>query len=316
MKTLNPIILLLMIFTIFLSCKKDESPDPVPTPDNYSSISQFHSVNGVPLQTFTIDGTTGGEFSTPLETKVKVPSNAFLNKEGNPVTGTVTIEFKDIYKRSDMLLSDRSTNSINGIPIKSGGMFFIKATQNNAAVSLAAGKKITIEQPLKEWPLDTAMKAMIMAQNPEIAGWVVTPDDTVNYSLTSYIFSLYQFNAPVDSGSWCNSDNPTYFSGYTLTRLTVHPLDNYGDYNTEMFLVFKNVNSMVHVYYNPYNTPPAFLYPFAPLGLECTAVAIGVKDGKLYSSFTPFTITPDLTVDFSLTETTTDAFKAQLNSLQ
>jgi hypothetical protein len=68
---------------------------------------------------------------------------------------------------------------------------------------------------------------------------------------------------------------------------------------------------MVHVYSDGTDFP----YQFAPLGLDCTIVAVGVKDKKLYSAFVPITIGNNQTVKFSLNQTTTDDFKAQLNLL-
>lgn len=69
---------------------------------------------------------------------------------------------------------------------------------------------------------------------------------------------------------------------------------------------------MVHVYNDVGN---AFPYNYAPVGLPCTVVAIGVKDGKVYSSFTPITISANQTVSFSMSETTTADFKSQLAAL-
>jgi hypothetical protein len=68
---------------------------------------------------------------------------------------------------------------------------------------------------------------------------------------------------------------------------------------------------MVHVY----KEGTAFKYNYAPQGSQCTMVAVGVKDGKLYSSFRPVSITGNLTMDFALSETTIDDFKTQLNAL-
>ncbi len=76
-------------------------------------------------------------------------------------------------------------------------------------------------------------------------------------------------------------------------------------------LVFNDVNSMIHVY----RSGTTFKYNYAPQGTQCTMVAVGVKDGKLYSSFKPVNITNNLTVNFTLAETTLDLFKAQLNLL-
>lgn len=312
-KSFKLILILLLIGTVF-SCKKDNSTQG----DNYCSIANFFALHGTPMQTYIIDGTTGGSFTTPNGTNVSIPANAFMTQSGTPVTGNVTIKFKDIYKKSEMLLNDISTNLYNGRPIKSAGMFYIKAMQGTQALLVSLGSKITINQPLNGLPVDTAMRALIFRNIDSAFGWLPPPVDTagrymdsLRWSSSNYIFSLYQFNSPIDSGSWCNSDDPSYFSTYPQTNLTLQPLDNYIDYSMDLFLVFSNVNSMVHVYGNGTNFP----YYYAPVGLQCTVVVVGVKNGKLYSSFTPITISSNLTVNFSLSVTTTTEFKTKLNAL-
>jgi hypothetical protein len=69
---------------------------------------------------------------------------------------------------------------------------------------------------------------------------------------------------------------------------------------------------MVHVYYDSYS---GFPYNYAPQGLPCTLVALGVKNGTLYSSFVPITITANETVSFTLSKTNTNEFKNQLKAL-
>ena len=71
---------------------------------------------------------------------------------------------------------------------------------------------------------------------------------------------------------------------------------------------------MIHVYRAGLSINE-FPYSYAPKGLECTLVALGVKDGKTYSAFVPITIGDNQTVNFTLSETTTDDFKAQLADL-
>ncbi len=68
---------------------------------------------------------------------------------------------------------------------------------------------------------------------------------------------------------------------------------------------------MIHVYSNGLNFP----YYYAPVGLECTLVAIGVKNGKLYSSFVPLTISSNQSVNFALSAITTDDFVNSLKAL-
>lgn len=304
-------ILIWIVVTVCItSC---EEPTPA-AGDNYSSVQDFFSQHAPSMQTYTINGTTGGSFTTPQGTVVTIPPNAFVTQASVPVTGDVTIEFKDIYKKSDMLLADMPTTTISGNPLKSGGEFFIKASLNDTVVLLAPGKKITVAQPAAlTGGLDPLQQPFII--QPPDTGWVVSPSDSVNSIVNNYVFSLYQFNSPVDSGSWCNSDNSTYFSAYPQTTLTLQhnndSVTSYLSYNAQVFLIFTNISTMVHVYDNGTNFP----YNYAPQGLPCTVVAFGVKDGKLYSSFVSIIIGSNQTVNFTLGQTTTAEFKTQLEAL-
>ncbi len=322
MKTKSKMLLFasIVITTSIISCKKEKaivSPTSNSETSYYSSAKEFLSKNATKNEIHTINGSTGGSFTTMQGTKVSIPANALHNKTGNPVTGNVTIEFKDIYKKSDMLFSDMPTQTYYGFPLKSAGEFFIKASVDGDAVLLNTGKKITIEQPAIDGLPDQAMDPFVFVDNDTVGqgggGWWANPNDSIAYTTSSYVFSLYNFSNPADSGTWCNSDNSDYFNSYTLANLTLHPNDNTDTYGTDVFLVFSTVNSMVHVYQDYYGTD--FPYLYAPIGLQCTVVAIGAKDGKIYSSFTPITITANQTVNFTLSETTDEAFKAQLNAL-
>jgi hypothetical protein len=198
-------------------------------------------------------------------------------------------------------------------------MFYIKAMQGTQILAIAPPNQITVTQPLQGWPLDTAMEALILMQN-EANGWIQPatdtlwgPMDSLTWTSTNYIFTMYQFNySPGDSGSWCNSDNPTYFSAFPQTVLNIVPLDSYNKFQMQVYLVFNDVNAMVHVYYN---NNGLFPYMWSPVGLSCTLVAVGVSDGKLYSCFKPFTTTANQTVNFSMEETTSATFMQHLNML-
>ena len=287
----------------FISCKNDHFT----ATDNYTSIDDFFAKNNIAAKTYTINAASGGSFTSPQGTVVTIPPNAFISQSNAPVTGNITIQFKDIYKKSDMLLANMPTETFYETPLKSGGEFFIKAMSGITPVNLAAGAKIT-------GGLDTAnaQKPFILRQD-SVRGWEAIPADTIIYTPQYYVFNLYQFSSPVDSGTWCNSDNETYFSNYTMTNLFLHPNDSVDVYGTQVFLLFTNLSSMVHVYYD-YNS--GFPYNYAPEGLPCTLVALGAKDGTLYSSFVPITITANDTVNFSLGKTNTENFINELKALK
>lgn len=311
-------IFLIMIASslLIISCKKEEETIPVSPPASqphyYTSVKDFYKMNGSPEQSYTINSSIGGSFTSPQGTVVSIPANAFMNEYGDPITGNVAIQFKDIYKKSDMLFSNMPTQTVSG-PLKSAGEFFIKAIQNNKALLLNSGKKITIEQPSGGNMIDAAMTPFVL--DIDSVGltptWWPTTYDSLEITTTDYVFSLYQFNYPADSGTWCNSDNSSFFSTYTQTILTSH-CNNADIVSKDVFLVFTGINTMVHVYAN---SATDNVYDYAPVGLQCTVVAIGVKDGKLYSSFTPITISANQTVNYTLAETTAETFKTQLKAL-
>ncbi len=301
---------------LIVSCKKDKVEQPeIITPDNYVSMNAFYEANEVPVQEFTINAVSGGSFTTSQGTIVSIPANAFVTQSNQPVTGNVTVQFKDIYKKSDMLLSRMPTMTGFGQLLKSGGEFFIKVKSGTATVDLAPGKKIDINQPVANTGiLDTAMLAFVLipdSLNPPRTEWVMSADDSLFYNTSYYFFNLYNFTSPIDSGSWLNSDNAAFFSAYSQSLLTIHPNDDPAIFHQDVFLVFQNISTVVDLYSNGTD----FHYSYAPVGLQCTVVAFGIKDGKVYSSFTPITIGTNMTVNFTLAETTTAAFKTQLEAL-
>ncbi|MEI6853633.1 MAG: hypothetical protein WCL06_12350 [Bacteroidota bacterium] len=315
-KLFTPLWMLALILFMF-SCKKDKA---ITSTDNYTSMDNFYSSNESPMQTYTIDGATGGSFTTPQNTVVKIPAFAFKTPSGDSVNGPVTISFKDVYKKSDMLLNQLSTNLSDGRPMKSAGMFYIKAEKGGQALYMAHGKSIRVTQPLNGVALDPNMRAYVIRKdsanvwsNPWIGGngsSIVLYGNLVD-TINGYFYNLSQFTPPLGNGTWCNSDNPSFFAAYPQTTLTLVPKESIADYSMQLYLFFNTVNCAVHIWDNDTD----FSYIYAPVGLQCTAVAFGVKDGKLYSCFTLLTINTNLHVNFSLSETTTADFMAQLNAL-
>jgi hypothetical protein len=313
---------------IFLSCRKstpsnatpEATPPPPPSSVYYNSLQQFYQLNGVKSQIFSVDAVSGGSFVTAKGTSVTIPANAF----GTNLSGTITIEFRDIYKKSEMLLSNMHTKLKSGGPLQSAGEFYIRAKDaNGSALQVVQGKTITVRQPKTALQGDqvpgftvssfTAEPDSLPNDSAGVPGnlWVSNPNTALITAAGNYVFSLYQFGQPLDSGTWCNSDNATYFAGFQQTTLTINPTFDINYYHPDVFLVFKTVNCMIHVY----RGGNVFPYNYAPAGLQCTAVAIGVSHGKLYAGFTPITISINQTVPVSMEETTLDDFKAKLQAL-
>jgi hypothetical protein len=340
---------LLLPLVFILSCSKNTSqPATTTTGTTYASVQDFLTKNAPPIQTYSVDAANGGSFTTPQGTVVTIPANNFTLPSGRAATGTITVEFLDIYKKSDMLLADVSTD-FGGRPLKCGGEFFISAKAGDSVVQIV--NRIDVQQPANG-PIDSMMAPFtgvanndtnnIQFQGNNRVNWVnndsipnpkatdtagiggngniprFIPICTESLAQSEYVFSLYNFASPAASGTWCNSDNSGYFSSYPLTKLTLVDTSglNTTGYNTSyVFLVFKNINCMVHVYEYGYNAN-SFPYNYAPQGLQCTIVAINVNAaGNLYASFTPITIGSNQTGNFGLSPITDVDFKTKLTAL-
>jgi hypothetical protein len=311
--------LMIIVFITINSCKKKDNAISTSTNMTYLSLEDFHKKEGAPIQTFVIDAAAGGSYTSPQGTKVTIPPNTFFYYNSQPVVGEVTIKFRDVYKRSDMLLTGLSTSTgmDNDVMLVSGGMFYIKATQNGEALTKNFSPTITVEMPRTQDTIDMSPLVGIdtVINNENWMFWVSDPFVDSFQTATSYIYQLYNYDFGVltDSGSWCNSDNSSYFDAYPQTPLHVN-VEQSDTNDTEVYLFFTTVNSMVHVY--QIWTPGFFPYDYAPLGFQCIIVAVQVKNEKLYASFQPFVIGSDTSVTLFPQQTTIAAFEAQLDALQ
>lgn len=311
------ILLLIAILFAYISCNK--SSDNIST-ENYLSVTDFRTKNARPLQTYIVSGLTGGRFTSPQGTIVTIPANCFVSVLGRPIIDSVKIQFNDLYKKSDMLFANITTMTLLSRPLKSAGEFFLKATLNDSVVIMSPGKKITVEQPAaltggvdtvnKMDPYTLWIGSGIGSGAP---GWARTPLDTVITLANSYVYNFFNFASPITEGTWANCDNSSLFSAYSQTHLIINPADSIERYGTELYLIFKNISTIINVFY--YSTGRNFPYYYAPVGLQCTIVALGVKNGDLYSSFIPITISANQVVNLSLTKTTAPEFKAKLEAL-
>jgi len=97
-------------------------------------------------QHFEIDANSDFSISGENGTQIYIPSNSFINQEGEIITGKVDIELIEVLSVADFIKSNLQTLS-NGNLLQSEGMFFIDAKSNGQAVALAPDKKLQIELP-------------------------------------------------------------------------------------------------------------------------------------------------------------------------
>jgi hypothetical protein len=121
-----------------------------------------------PYSTYKINNAKGGTIKHPSASKIKIPQNSFVDKNGKEVIGDVIIEYKEFHDAGDII--------VNGIPmaydsaglkynLETAGMFDIRGSQNGNAVFIKPDKTLQVElasasaeQKYNQYYLDTAAR--------------------------------------------------------------------------------------------------------------------------------------------------------------
>lgn len=118
-----------------------------------------------PYSAYKINNATGGNITHSTSSKIKIPKNSFVDKNGKDIVGDVTIEYKEFHDAGDVIASgipmayDSAGKHYN---LETAGMFDIKGTQDGEPVFIKPEKNLEIElasasneQRFNQYYLDT-----------------------------------------------------------------------------------------------------------------------------------------------------------------
>lgn len=113
------------------------------------------SVGGFTIKenTFTFSAESPQKLDYPSGTVIEIPENAFVDKNGNTVTGNVQVSYIEYRDPVDFILGNIPMDYHQDgekFVFNSGGMFKIKATHNGEEVFLGREKNINLDFPLTE----------------------------------------------------------------------------------------------------------------------------------------------------------------------
>lgn len=97
---------------------------------------------------YKVNNAKGGNLTHSTSSKIKIPKNSFVDKNGKDIIGDVTIEYKEIHGAAEIIS--------NGIPmaydsagikynLESAGMFDIRGYQNGEPIFIKPDKNIEVE---------------------------------------------------------------------------------------------------------------------------------------------------------------------------
>lgn len=302
------------------ACKKNKD---IPA---FAKADDFWASHKIEAQTFTGDAATGFSITGAKGTKVTFPANAFVDGDGNVVSGTVTISLKEVLSKKDVLLSGVWTEA-NGQLLESGGELQVKARKDGADLminpAIMPDSGIVVEVPKVMNDQDMGLFVQEKRdqggagggqqggeqQNPTT--WVPAPYYPFGNGPNSYSFTLPGF-------TWVNCDK-FYSDPNPKTTITVLPdfQDDSVVTDLQVILVFKDISTVITLPFN-YSLQKFESYANSlPVGLQADLVLIG-KDSGGFIQFGKQTITisANMHIDAPIHKATQAEVDAYLATIQ
>jgi hypothetical protein len=298
------------------ACKKDKS-----TP-NYAKADDFLASHAIKAQSFTGNAGTGFSIIGKDGTKVTFIPNAFVDGNGNTVSGNVTVTLKEVLSKKDVLFSGVMTES-NGQLLESGGEILVKAQKDGVDLRLNPalqndGARVEIPKVMNDKDMglfvqDKRQQGGATGGNQQQQSpftWNPAPYYPFGNGPNSYTFSLPSF-------SWVNCDR-FYSDPNPKTTITTLPAfqDNNQLSDLQVMLVFKNIATVITL---PFDFTAQKFQSYQnslPIGLQADLIILGKdSDGFIQFGTQSITIGANMHIDAPVhkaTQAEIDAFLATI----
>lgn len=301
----------------FVSCSDDSAEgNHIPSAPEFNNLRQTALDNLT--QEFTLIAENGSTTFTSEKGVQFTINGACLTKNGNPVTGSVDIEYIEVFDGGTMLVTDKTT--MGRLPngdmalLISGGEFHIKAIQDGVALGLTCSIQLLIPSTLTggadagmtlwngtidedgnlDW--DRAEQNPNGQNNVFVEG---TAGDSPYYAF---------FNA----FGWTNVDR-FYSDPRPKTTILVEAPSGYNFENSAVYLHYDGeANALAKLdTYNDTTNQFSEHYGQVPVGLECHVIFVTEEDGQWRYAIKGVTVAAGDVYTFTLAETTVGS-EAQL----
>jgi hypothetical protein len=263
-------------------------------------------VNATAAQTVNVSGV-----------RIIIPANSFVTASNGTVTGNIDVSTKNVFTKSDIILSGAPANS-QGKLVSTKGCVKTSATQNGQVLRLASGANVftQIPEPVNanvNYSLKKYYASKVSVSDSNLC-WKPAPDTSNIQVIFDTLNNKYYYNVKLDSVNWLNAGYIYNPGGVTKTSVTM----------TNSNTMFNNTNLAVYISFNGMNvvgslyqvSPGVFKINNIPVGQVVRIVAIAAVNNTYYSYFSPnVTVTANHTDSLNLQTTTNAQIKTMLNAL-
>jgi len=256
-------------------------------------------------QTFQFDGSDGNiTLTTDNGAQIYINTNC-LTLNGDPVSGTIDLEYAELFDKGSMLTTNKPTMGIlpNGdkAMLVSGGEFFIEATKNGSVLDVNCLLHITIPTGLTggDDPAMTLWEGEI-GENDNLA-WTEDENETGQGGV---FLDGTLYNVFFTSFGWNNVDRFRSDPG-PKTSILVGVPEGYHNLNSNVYLSYDGEDTGL-ANLDTYDSETGLFsehYGQLPIGLECHIIFATEHEGDWRYAIKAVTIADGDVFSFTLEET-------------
>lgn len=267
----------------------------------------------VPSQKFSISSKEPSQIKGKLGTIININPEDLITISGQPLANTIEIELKELSNQEQLLRSNAQTVS-DGHLLVSGGAYYIMLKSNGEDLKLKDGRSLTVGFPRiseesmtlfygekgslgqlnwKEAKQDFESEQEVPSQPapaPQQEGYT-------NHYHSMQSFPIYKA-IKLNNLGWINCDRFYDIENKTDLMFAFNPVDSIS--SASVFLVFKDINSIMEEYYWHKESDHSFRN--IPTDKEATLIAVSIKGTKIYAYKTAIKIKTNKTIELALQE--------------
>lgn len=313
---------------LFASCTNNETLTLTPaTAASFMALKE----QGIKKNTQNFTATAGAGTITLTSAKgvvITLNGNA-LTKNGIPVTGAIDVTFIELFDKGNMLITNKPTMGV--MPdgkkslLKSGGEFFIKASQGGIDLVTTGGIQLQVPANLTG-TLDTGMTFWAGdTTDADNLAWVQAVAVPFNVGVGqkegNVGFNQISYNVTFGNFGWTNIDR-FYVDPRPRTTILATVPSGYDSTNSAIYLSYDGEGQNALAKLDTYNTTTNQFsehYGQIPIGLACHVIFATADNGNWRYAIKAVTVAAGDIYNFTLAETTvaTEAqMVAAINAIQ
>ena len=301
--------LLIATLAIFTSCETSEDKDYDPR-DYIPNQAQFQNIRENALenntQNFQFDGSDGNiTLTSEKGVQININTNC-LTLNGDPVTGTIDLEYVELFDKGSMLSTNKPT--MGALPngdkalLISGGEFLLEATQGGIALETNCNIQLVVPNDLTG------------GADPAMTLWEGDIDTEDNLTWDEVDDVIGQGGVFVEGGEyyaflqqfgWSNIDR-FYNDPRPKTLIKAQAPIGYNYTNSAIYLSYDGEDTGLASLDTYDGTLNLFSehYGQIPIGLECHVIFATEENGQWRYAVKPITIVADDIISFDFSDTT------------